>query len=144
MEFTWSELQVNLRVLLQCIKSIDLSAVRFIRQEVGDTVLINFTLLSTIYQSTPSVTHKNKSNYHNLKAMTKQNSHFTEVYCEVPVNQTWHPKKLLDKCTDRADASFRGTYTTLVTHIPVEESNQPVAIRNIERTELIWATTKGY
>lgn len=35
-----------------------------IRQEVGDSVLINFTLLSTAYQSTPSVKCKNKTYYH--------------------------------------------------------------------------------
>lgn len=61
-----------------------------IRQEVGDSVLLNFTLLGTAYQSIPSAMQKNKPDYCNLEGTTKENSHFTKMYCEVPGNQTWH------------------------------------------------------
>jgi len=57
------------------------------QEEIGDSVLINFTLLSTAYQSTPSVIHKNKPEYHHLEA-TKENGNFTKICWEMAVNQT--------------------------------------------------------
>lgn len=145
MAFTWTGLQVNLSssTVQQCIKSIDLSTVKFesIRQEVGNSVLINFSLLSTAYQSTSPVTHKNKPDYHHFEATTKENGHFTKIYCEMAVNQTWRCTEKLLIPPYKYDWSFTWSHTYYFGHLrsrklmKAMKQAQMTTIRKIQRTK---------
>ena len=128
------------------MKSIDLSTVRFMRasDQKKVTVLINFTLLSTACQSTPSVTHKNKPDHHHFEATTKENSHFTKTYCKMPVNQTWRCIEKLPIPLYKYDWHFTWSHILFwsLTFKKADESNQTGSKNddkeNTEDKELIW------